>query len=112
MYELYRNQDERSYEETSKEVLKSMQSAGIDTLPVSEALAVTLNTIQPTSKLAERAVSQARKFRRYCKERQDDQRFTNYFFLKDSYQESEPWHKAGNSEKEAVEENQNQPSSS
>ena len=45
MYELYCNQDERSYEESFKEVLESMQSAGIDTLPVSEALTVVLNKI-------------------------------------------------------------------
>lgn len=62
---------------------------GLRTIPVT--LVETMKLIQPTSVPAESAFGTARHFRRYCQEKQKDERYTNYLFLRDFMRKSRPW---------------------
>ena len=88
-YETLKNQRKIVKKRLSSRRLIRLQLQGIRSFP--DSFYDTLDTVQPTSVPAERAFSKARMFRRYNQERQSDERFTKYLFLKDVYAKNKPW---------------------
>lgn len=75
-------------ERPSLKVLMDLHLRGYSTLP--RYLIEVMDTLQPTSVPSERAFSKARHARRFCQERQHDERFTDYLLLGDFYRHNEP----------------------
>ena len=86
----FQEEEEVEQERPSVKVIMELHLRGYPTLP--NELVDVLNTLQPTSVPSERAFSKARHARRFCQERQRDERFSDFMLLNSFYRQNNPLH--------------------